>query len=253
MISYRAFYVWRRNFTVYSTYYQASLVGNIGEPLLYLFAMGFGLGGYIKDINGMSYIDFIAPGLIVTSAMYSATFENTFGSFTRLTGQRTFDSILATPVSLPDLVFGEILWGMTKSIISGTIMLLIMGLFGIYHPSAGILAILPLIALTGYVFASGALCCTALSPSYEFFHYYFVLFIAPMFFLSGVFFPLDRFPAAVQWFALGLPATYSVSLIRYFFHGTNGAPIIVGLIFLLSLGATFTWAAIRLTKKRLVV
>jgi len=97
MISHRALYVWRRNFTVYSTYYKASLVGNIGEPLLYLFAMGFGLGGYITDIKGMSYIDFIAPGLIVTSAMYSATFECTFGSFTRLTGQRTFDSILATP------------------------------------------------------------------------------------------------------------------------------------------------------------
>jgi len=253
MISHRALYVWRRNFTVYSTYYKASLVGNIGEPLLYLFAMGFGLGGYITDIKGMSYIDFIAPGLIVTSAMYSATFECTFGSFTRLTGQRTFDSILATPVSLPDLVFGEITWGMTKSVISGTVMLIIMALFGIYEPSAGIVAILPLIALTGYVFASAALCCTALSPSYEFFHYYFVLIIAPMFFLSGVFFPLDRFPTAIQWLSLGLPATYCVSLVRYFFHGANSAPIAPALIFLLTLGMALTWLSIRLTKKRLII
>ncbi len=253
MISHRALYVWRRNFTVYSTYYKASLVGNIGEPLLYLFAMGFGLGGYITAMEGMSYIDYIAPGLVVTSAMYSATFECTFGSFTRLTGQRTFDSILATPVSLEDLAFGEIVWGMSKSLISGVIMLLVMTVFGIYTPSAGLIAILILIALTGYVFASAALCCTALSPSYEFFHYYFVLFIAPMFFLSGVFFPLDRFPAVVQWLSLAFPATYSVSLMRYFFHGAQAMPLLLSASFLFALGAALTWLAIRLTKKRLVV
>lgn len=253
MISHRALYVWRRNFTVYTTYFKASLVGNIGEPLLYLFAMGFGLGGYITEIKGMSYIDFIAPGLIVSSAMYSATFECTFGSFTRLTGQKTFDSILATPVSLPDLVFGEILWGMSKSLISGMIMLLIMALFGIYTPSPGVIVIILFVALTGYVFASAALCCTALSPSYEFFHYYFVLFIAPMFFLSGVFFPLDRFPDAVKWLSLTLPATYSVSLVRNLFHGTSSIPIIIALSFLITLGVALTWLSIRLMKKRLVV
>jgi len=142
---------------------------------------------------------------------------------------------------------------MTKSVISGTVMLIIMALFGIYEPSAGIVAILPLIALTGYVFASAALCCTALSPSYEFFHYYFVLIIAPMFFLSGVFFPLDRFPTAIQWLSLGLPATYCVSLVRYFFHGANSAPIAPALIFLLTLGMALTWLSIRLTKKRLII
>jgi len=253
MISHRALSVWRRNFTVYRTYYKASLVGNIGEPILYLFAMGLGLGGYITDIQGMRYIDYIAPGLIVTSAMYSATFECTFGSFTRLTQRRTFDSILATPVSLEDLVAGEILWGTTKSLISGFIMIVVMVLFGLYTPSPGFFAIAGVVACTGVVFAAAALCCTALSPSYEFFNYYFTLFIAPMFFLSGVFFPMDRFPALFQWLSYTLPATESVALVRHFFHGADPGATLPALGYLLVLAAGLSAMAAWLARRRLIV
>lgn len=252
MITHRALAVWRRNFTVYRIYYKASLVGNIGEPLLYLFAMGLGIGGYIAEMKGMRYIDYIAPGLVVTSAMYSATFECTFGSYTRLATQRTFDSILATPVSLEDLVMGEILWGATKAMISGMMMLLVMTLFGLYAPGPGFFAIFAVVALTGFVFASAAMCATALSPSYEFFHYYFVLFIAPMFFLSGVFFPMDNFPDLFKWLSITLPATSSVALTRFFFHGV-GASLVPHAAFLLFLSVILSVIATKLTRKRLVI
>ncbi len=253
MVTHRALHVWRRNFTVYRTYYKASLVGNIGDPLLYLFAMGYGIGTYLKMMEGMPYIDFIAPGLIVTSAMYSAVFECTFGSFTRMTTQRTFDSILATPVSIEDLVFGEILWGMTKSVISATVMILIMILFGLYTPSFGFIGIVFTVAATGILFASAALCFSAIAPSYDFFSYFFTLFIAPMFFLSGVFFPLDRFPEIVQWLSQALPATHSVLLMRYFFHGASPEGFMVAAIFIVLMDIVLALWAVRLVRKRLII
>ena len=254
MITHRAFYVWRRNFTVYKAYYRSSMVGNIGEPILYLFAMGFGLGGYIKVMEGMPYINYIAPGLIVTSAMYSAVFECTFGAYTRMTTQRTYDSMLATPVSVADLVGGEILWGATKSVISATIMLLVMTLFGLYTPSLGVVGILLAVFATGVLFASAALCFSAISPSYDFFNYFFTIGIAPMFFLSGVFFPLDAFPQIVKWFAVILPATHSVIIMRYFFHGAElGVSIFVAATFILAVGGFLVWLAICLVRRRIVV
>lgn len=244
--------MWRRNFTVYSTYYRSSLVGNIGEPILYLFAMGYGIGGYIDVIEGMPYINFIAPGLVMTSVMYSAVFECTFGSYTRMTTQRTYDSMLATPVSIADLVFGEILWGMTKSVISASVMLVVMTLFGLYVPSVGFFGIVATVFATGFLFAAAALCFSAMSPSYDFFNYFFTLFIAPMFFLSGVFFPLDRFPAVIQGLSMTLPATHSVKLLRHFFNGTEQDGLIVAALFLIIIDIVLGLLAVRLVKKRMI-
>ncbi|MBI5815738.1 MAG: ABC transporter permease [Nitrospinae bacterium] len=253
MVTHRALHVWRRNFSVYLTHYKPSLVGNIGEPLLYLFTMGMGLGGYMSGIGGMPYINYIAPGLIVTTAMYSAVFECTFGSFTRMTVQGTYESIISTPVSLADLVVGEIMWGMTKSMISATVMVIVMTLFGLYAPGPGFLGIAVTVAFTGTLFAAAAICFSAISPSYDFFDYFFTLAVAPMFFLSGVFFPLDQFPDAVKWLSLTLPATHSVNLIRFFFHGSVGEGLVAAPVFLAAGALFFTWLAVRLVRKRIVV
>ncbi|MDH5638567.1 MAG: ABC transporter permease [Nitrospinota bacterium] len=253
MITYRALYVWRRNFNVYITHIGASMVGNIGEPILYLFAMGVGIGGYIKEMDGVSYIEYIAPGLIVTSAMYSATFECTFGSYTRLTSQRTFESILATPVSLEDLAFGEALWGATKSLISGITMIIVMTFFGLYHPGFSVFGIIALVGVTGLVFASAALSFSAISPGYEFFNYYFTLAIAPMFFLSGVFFPMDNFPAPFQVLSQALPATHAAHITRYLFHGGQTSHLWWSAIVLVALAFAFVRIATFLIRRRLVV
>lgn len=249
----RAFKVWRRNFLVYLTHYRPSLAANLGEPLLYLFAMGYGIGGYLTEMNGMSYLAFIAPGLIVASSMYSAVFECTFGSFTRMTELRTYESVISTPVSLADLVFGELLWGMTKSLISCSIMLVVMLFFNLYTPGTGTIAIIITVALTGFLFSSAALCFSAVSPSYEFFNYFFTLFISPMFFLSGIFFPLDNFPQAVKWASMTMPATHSVIIIRWLFHGGAGNGLLEALLFLIVASAILSLLAVRLVRKRIVI
>jgi lipooligosaccharide transport system permease protein len=251
--THRAMKVWKRNFLVYLTYYRPSLVGNIGEPLLYLFAMGYGIGGYLQTMNGMSYMEYIAPGLMVTSAMYSSVFECTFGSYTRMTVQRTYESVISTPVSLADVVFGEILWGMTKSLISASMMALVMIAFGLYTPGLGSIGLFATIAMTGFLFSSSALCFSAVAPSYEFFNYFFTLFIAPMFFLSGVFFPLDNFPTAVRWASLAMPATHSVNLVRWFFHGGGGAGLAYSALFLVAVGTALAVLAAHLVRRRIVI
>src|SRR4030042_467189 len=102
----RAFRVWQRNFTVYTKLYKSSIALNFIEPILYLTAMGFGLGAFVQQINGVPYIKFIAPGIIASSSMFAAIYECTYGTYVRMTYQKTFDAILATPVNIDDLVAG---------------------------------------------------------------------------------------------------------------------------------------------------
>ena len=251
-LSWRAFTVWYRDVKVWTKFYKASILGNLGEPLLYLLAMGWGLWRMVGTVDGIPYIEFLAPGLICSAAMYAATFECTFGSFTRMTRQNTFDAILATPVSLEDIVAGEILWGATKGFLSGTAMLLVMSLFGLVKSYWAVLA-LGLAFLIGLLFASLSMIVTARAAAYDFFSYYFTLAIAPMFLFSGIFFPITNLPGWAQTFAWFLPLTHGVTASRALFSG-NVSWVIAG--DLLWLFAFFTVAfiiALRSIRKRLIL
>jgi lipooligosaccharide transport system permease protein len=251
-VSHRAVHVWYRDFKVWTTYYKASLIGNLGEPLLYLLAMGWGLGKMVGTVNGIPYISFLAPGLVCSAAMYSATFECTFGSFTRMTRQQTYDAILATPVSLDDIVAGEILWGATKALFSGTAMLLVMTLFGIVDSPWAVLA-LPLSFVIGLLFASLSMVVTAKSPSYDFFSYYFTLAIAPMFLFSGIFFPLENLPEWARTVAWLLPLTHGVNASRDLFSGSLSWTMVNDLAWLLVFILLTFVIAVRAIRKRLIL
>jgi len=214
-----AFRVTMRNVTVWRRVAAASAVGYVGEPLLSLIALGFGLGQVVPELDGMSYAEFIAPGLVVSTVMYTATFECTFGSYTRMATQGTFDAILATPITLGELVLGEILFGGMKACFGGTIVLLVATAFGLV-PAATAALVPPFAFLAGLLFSAMALVVSGLSRSYEVFNYYFTLVIAPMYLFSGVFFPLDRMPGWVQKTALVMPMTHVVEVSRALVRGT---------------------------------
>ena len=239
-ISFRAYRVWQRNRDSYKRFYKANLIGSLGEPVMFLFGMGLGIGGYLASMEGVSYIQFIASGIIMVTAMYSATFECTFGSYTRMMGQKTYDGILATPLTVGDIVMGDILWGATKSLISGGLMLAIIIMAGLMKgPVIFIIPILMLIFLVGLMFASMAMIATALSPSYEFFSYYFTLTLTPMFFFSGVFFPLDKFPLIVKGLSYSHPLTYAVTISRslvsenFSYIALSGFPLLLAITIIL--------------------
>jgi len=251
-LTWRTITVWYRDARVWVTFYKASLIGNLGEPLLYLLAMGWGLGRMVGTVNGVPYIEFLAPGLICSTAMYSATFECTFGAFTRMTRQRTYDAILASPVSLDEIVAGEILWGGTKGLLSGGAMLLVMSLFGLVGGPAALLA-LPLSFVIGLLFASLSMIVTARAPSYDFFSYYFTLVIAPMFLFSGIFFPVESLPHWARTLAWFLPLTHGVSVSRAIFSGGTGMEPALDVLWLLIFIAAAFIVAVRGIRKRMVM
>jgi lipooligosaccharide transport system permease protein len=251
-LSLRAITVWYRDAKIWTKFYNASILGNLGEPLLYLLAMGWGLGRMVGTVDGIPYIEFLAPGLICSTAMYAATFECTFGSFTRMTRQNTYDAILATPVSLEDIVAGEILWGATKGFLSGTAMLLVISLFGLVKSFWAVLA-LGLAFLIGLLFASLSMIVSARAASYDFFSYYFTLAIAPMFLFSGIFFPVTNLPDWAQTFAWFLPLTHGVSASRALFAGNIGWAIAADLLWLFGFFAVAFVVALRSIRKRLIL
>ena len=214
----KAFRVWQRNFTVYTKLYKSSIALNFVEPALYLVALGFGLGAFVKEMNGVPYINFIAPGIIASSSMFAAVYECTYGTYVRMTFQKTFDAILATPVNLSDLVAGELMWGATKSMIYGTIIMIVISLFGLVDSPALMLAI-PVLFLSGLIFAEVSLIAVATVPGIDTFNYFYTLLMTPMFLFSGIFFPLDNLPPAVAKIAFFTPLYHVVNICRSFSSG----------------------------------
>lgn len=214
----RALAMWRRNVLVWRRLIGPSLLMNFGEPLIYLFGLGIGLGFFISDIGGMSYLAFLATGIMASSVMNTASFEGMYSVFTRMGPQRSYDALLATPLEVDDLIAGEMLWAASKATLSGVAILLVAGIFGAVTPLAA-LTVAPVFFLVGLCFAGPAIMMSAFAPGYDFFQYYFTLIITPMMMLSGVFFPIERLPEAMHVVVMALPLTHAVELIRPLANG----------------------------------
>jgi lipooligosaccharide transport system permease protein len=249
--THRAFHVWRRNLESWKRFWVSFLVANLGEPVFFLLAMGYGLGRFVTDIDGVPYAVFLAPGIIASAAMNSATFETTFGSFTRMTEQHTYVAILATPCSVADIVAGDVLWAATKAVLATCLILAVTALFGLL-PSPLALGLVPVGFFVGLMFGGIGMVVTARSPSYDFFSYYFT-FVSMMFAFAGVFFPLDGLPAWARAVAWLLPLTHAVRLCRAL---TNGVfvPGLAGDVVWISVVTIATFVvAERLVRRRLLV
>ena len=213
-LSWSCLRVWQRNWDVFFKTYQVNFLPPFIEPLLYLVAIGFGLGLFIGEIDGIPYVKFIAPALLSISMMNTAFFECTYSSFVRMYYQKTFDAMVATPLSIDDVISGELIWGATRSLIYSSGMLLVLTLFGVVNLPSSLLVI-PFSFLAGLLFASIAMCFTAITPSIDALNYPSFLFITPMFLFSGTFFPLSILPALVQLLAIAfLPLTQLVIVTR---------------------------------------
>ncbi|MEW6501631.1 MAG: ABC transporter permease [Thermodesulfobacteriota bacterium] len=243
--------IWRRNALVWRTHIVATLIGNLGQPLLFLLAMGYGLGHAVPPIAGLTYLQFLAPGLVASAVMYSAAFENTYGSYTRLSLQKTYEAILTTPLTVRDLALGEIAWGASKGLIAASIMLASLPLFGLW-PSPWVLALLPILFVAGAFFAAFGLIMTALATDYEFFNYFISLIITPLFLFSGIFFPLDTLSPTARAVCEHLPLTPIVTLSRMFCYGRFTEPWLLKVLGPLFVTILATWLAIVLLRRRLI-
>jgi len=246
----RSLRVWQRNFTVYTKLYKSSLVLNFVDPVLYLTALGLGLGAFIKEINGIPYIKFIAPGIIASSAMFAAIYECTYGTYVRMHYQKTFDAILSTPVGIYELIAGEILWGATKSMLYGVTIIIVISMFGLVD-SYMILFLIPVLFLCGIIFAQISIIAAAVVPGIDSFNYFYTLFITPMFLFSGIFFPLDALPSLVSDIAFFTPLYHLVNISRSFAFGQ--LTVMSDILWMLIVSVMLVPLPFKLMKRRIII
>jgi len=208
-----AWHLWQRNASIYRKTYKVNILPNFFEPFFYLLAMGLGLGAYLTQIEGVEYIDFIAPGLAATSAMFGTSFEVTFNCFVKMQFGKVYDAAMATPLTIEDVGLGELLWGTTRALIYGQVFVLIAATFGVVHTPLVILSPVA-IMLIGLMFSVIGLAFTAIIPLIDYFTYYWTLFITPMFLFSGIFFPIEGLPRWAEILAWFMPLHHAVNLMR---------------------------------------
>ena len=245
------FPVWQRNFLVWRKLALPSILGNLADPLIYMLGLGYGLGAMLPAIDGQSYVTFLAAGIVCSSTMNAATFEALYSAFSRMHVQKTWEAILNTPLGLADVVAGELFWAATKSFFSGAAILVVVSALGLTNGPL-ILWVLPTIILTGLAFAALGLIWNALAPSYDFFMYYFTLFITPMTLISGVFFPTDQLPGWLATVGHWLPLAQGVALVRPLLAGQVPADLALHVAALLATTIGAFAIALRLTRRRLL-
>jgi lipooligosaccharide transport system permease protein len=243
--------VWRRNASMYRRTWWLNLLPNFFEPVLYLLSIGIGVGAYIDQMGGTSYAAFLAPGLICVAAMNGASFEVTYNVFVRLTFEKHYDAMLTTPIQPDDVLAGEMLWAVSRATVYGSCFFIVVTLFGLAPLPRALLA-LPVIPLTGLLFASIGIAFSLRVPSIEMFSFYFTLFLTPLFLFSDVFFPLEeRLSGAWLWVAEALPLLHPVRLMRHAFRGDWSPVLVWDFAYILVLSAALLALAARVTRRRL--
>ncbi len=244
--------IFARHMAVFKKIWFTNIMFNFIEPLLYLSAMGYGLGSFVQDINGLAYIQYIAPGMVASSAMFAASFECTYGSFIRLHYQKTFHAMLAGPVTVRDIVAGDILYATFKSMVFGVVILTVIAVLGQVQ-SWWALLIPIFLVVPGLTFSLLAICYTGITDNIDKFNYYITLFLTPAYLFSGVFFPVNSMPGWAQVVAWFNPIYHSVEVCRAMALGNNNPGLLVHAGVLALLAVLLMPLAVRLMTKRLVV
>ncbi len=252
-LSYRVAHVFYRNLVSYKRYVTTTFIVSLIEPLFYLVTFGIGMGAYMGAFGGQPYLFFLVPGVIVSSVMMSASFECLYGTFIKMVHERLYDSLIATPVSAEDAITGDILWGAFRGLISGGLMMGVAFFMGVFPSSifGGLLLCLFMVFL-GILFGSLAMIVVSYAPNFDFFNYYTELVITPMLFFSGVFFPLEHFPAWMKTLAQFLPLTHAVNISRAMYSGVYEVKLIYNFLALLGLTAVAFAFGVTRMKKRLI-
>jgi len=249
--------VFLRNLLVWRKLAIPSLVGNIAEPLISLVAFGYGMGAMVGQVTvqtpdgptAVPYILFLASGSICMSAMNAASFEALYSAFSRMHVQKTWDGIMNAPVGLDDIVFAEMIWAAFKALFTITAIMGVMLGLGITH-SPKLLLAWPILFGVGITFSCMALVFNALANGYEFFTYYFTLFLTPVMFMSGVFFPLEQLPPLMRVVSDWLPLSNAVALVRPLFMDQWPQDALRHVLVLAVYACASFWVALALTRKR---
>jgi lipooligosaccharide transport system permease protein len=236
---------------MYRRTWKLNLLPNFFEPVFYLASIGIGVGAYVSRMDGLSYVEFLAPGLVCVAAMNGASFEVTYNVWVRMNYEKIYEAMLTTPLEPDDVLAGELLWAMTRVGIYGGSFFLVVALFGL-APLPGALLAIPVIPLAGLLFSALGLTFTLHIASLDLFSFYFTLFLTPLFLFSDVFFPLqERLSGA--WLAVAelLPLLHPVRLARSAFRSQLGWLALWDLFYIGAVSAALLYFARRTLREKL--
>jgi len=209
--------VWLRYFDVFRKSLRFYLVTTFCEPILYLLAFGLGVGALVGTLKvhgiEVSYRSYVFAGIVGQTVLFQGFFEASFGSFVRMYYQKIFSSMAVTPITLSEVLWGELLWDATKASAAAEVVVLIGVVLGNF-PAVALLTVLPLVLLSSLLFAGLGLAVSARAKSIDEISYPQYLIVFPMFLFCGVFYPIESLPTALQWVAWALPLTSVLSLVR---------------------------------------
>lgn len=241
----------QRNRDVYLKTWKTNFLPPLLEPLLYLLSFGYGIGQFVPDIGGVSYKQFIAAAILCITMMQAAFFETTYNSFVRMYFHKTWDAVTATPLSLDDVLAGELAWAAVKSAINAAIMCLVVAAFGLL-PWWAIPAVALIAFVAGLLFAGLGLIVSAKVKGIDGFSFAIYLFITPMMLFSGTFFPLSNLPVVAQRIAYALPLTHTVLVVRPLALGHPEAIPAWSVLYLVVGAVVFPAIAVHLMKRKLI-
>ncbi|QIQ02266.1 ABC transporter permease [Streptomyces liangshanensis] len=215
------------------------LLAEVFEPVLYLLSFGVGIGHLVGHVPGLpdpstGYAEFVAPALLATAAMNGAMNETTFNMFGKLRTDRTYESILTTPMTVRDVALGEVAWALLRGTLVTAGFLVVVTALGLVH-SPWALLVVPGALLIGFAFAAVGLAVVTFLRDWQDFQFI-QLAMLPMFLFATTFYPLDVYPRPLRVVVECLPLYQSVELLRGPFLGEAGTGLIVPVLYLLALG-----------------
>lgn len=244
-------YVWSRNFLGFKRSLFSSTFLLVIEPMLYLLAIGFGVGYYVRDIDGVPYLQFYLPALVSTSVMLISFYEGTYGCFNKLHYKKTYEICLRAPISVSELVLGEIAWAATKGFLSAVFISLFAMYLGLLQlDSLGAFLIIQLIL--SWLFGALGMLLTSFAKNFEFFNYLQIGVVLPMALCSGTYFPMDRMPDWIHPVIYLSPLTHGVSAGRTLLLGQTNSFLFLNLAVLFAISVVLTnWCNARYQRELL--
>ena len=250
----RALKLVQHNFLAYQHHWVAFVTGFF-EPFFYLVGVGFGVGQFIDTVPygdlQLEYAAFVAPGLLAASTLNGALFDGFFSPFFRLNWQKTYDGIIATPVSISDIAVGEVLWALIRGTIYGAGFLIVMLLLGLVHSAWAVLA-LPAVMLSGGALSAGAMILTSITKQLSSLDKVMTLVVFPLFLFSGTFFPVALYPDYLRPVVQATPLYHSAALLRDLTTGQVSLFTVGHVVYLAAMFVIAGTIAIRLMRRRLI-
>ena len=242
--------IWFRHALVLRRTWLPSATWYFVEPFVILLGIGLGIGALVDDVDGVRYVRFVTPGIIIGSGMFHAIFECSWGSFFRIQ-KGVYETTLTAPVSTVEIALGDISWAISRALLTALSIGAVAAILGWIDPLSGA-GILLAAVLTGMHFGALGLIFAALSPNVHVLSLTFTVVASPLYFFSGAFFPIAVLPDWVEPIAWAAPLTPCVHLARGFESGDLGVSHLLSALYVVALTAVLTPIAAALLHRRLV-